>query len=319
MEVAVIGGAGTIGAATAYTLATRRPDLDLTLSDVETDACRGDVTDITHANNHLGHAVGRRDGPARTGTIRAVDPGPDAVDTADLIVVAASAAATQEGGRMRALRENTATMDEIAGWLADVDERPVVTVTNPMDRMNYRLHRESGWARRRFVGYALSETARVADEVARLRDGRPESVHCPVIGEHGEHIVPLYSRATVDGEPAELDDDDRRQVTEYARQIPYDIIDWRGADTSSRWVTARGVASLATTVLDGGTDDPVGLSTPLDGEFGYEALSIGVPVTLDAGGIAAIHEWDLAPDERDALDAARDAIRETVAEWEATD
>lgn len=315
-EVAVIGGAGTIGAATAYTLATRWPGLDVTLTDVRTDACRGDAIDITHANNHAAHAVGRSDSPAALGTVESVEPGPGAVDTADVLVVAASGAATQEGGRMAALRENTETMDEVGGWLAEVGERPVVTVTNPMDRMNYRLYRRSGWARERFVGYALSETARVADELARLRGTEPESVYCPVVGEHGEHIVPLYSRATVDGEPANLDAEEREHVTEYARRIPYDIINWRGADTSSRWVTARGVARLALTIADGGVDEPVGLSTPLAGEFGYEKLSLGVPVTLDGDGIAAIHEWELSEEERAALDAAHDSVRETVAEWE---
>lgn len=316
MEVAVIGGAGTIGAATAYTLATRRPDLDVTLTDVRTDACRGDAIDITHANNHASHAVGEAAAPEALGTVNAADPGPGAVESADLVVVAASGAGTQEGGRMAALRENTPVMDEVGGWLAELPERPVVTVTNPMDRMNYRLYRAAGWSRERFVGYALSETARVADELARLRDADPEDVYCPVIGEHGEHIVPLYSRATVDGEPADLDGEEREHLTDYARQIPYDIIGWRGADTSSRWVTGRGVAELALAILDGGTDEPVGLSTPLAGEFGYEDLSLGVPVTLDGDGVAAVHEWELSDAERAALDEAHDSIRETVAEWE---
>lgn len=317
-EVAVIGGAGTIGAATAYTLATQRPDLDVTLTDVRTDACKGDAIDITHANNHAAHAVGQPDAPPELGTVRSVEPGPDAVDSADVLVVAASGAATQERDRMAALRENTETIDEVGGWLAEVDERPVVTVTNPMDRMNYRLYRRSGWARERFVGYALSETARVADELARLRDADPASVSCPVVGEHGEHIVPLFSRATVDGEPVDLDAGEREQIADYARQIPYDIINWRGADTSSRWVTARGVAGLALTLVDGGIDEPVGLSTPLDGEFGYESLSLGVPVTLDDDGIAAVHEWTLSDEERAALDDAHDSVRETITEWERT-
>ncbi len=316
MEVALIGGAGTIGAATAYTLATRRPDLDVTLVDIRADACQGDAIDITHANNHAAHAVGRAGGSRTLGTVRSADPGPGALESADLVVVAASGAGTQEGGRMAALRENIPVMDEVGGWLAEVAERPVVTVTNPMDRMNYRLYRAAGWSRERFVGYALSETARVADELARLRDAEPEDVYCPVIGEHGEHIVPLYSRVTVEGEPVELDAEEREHVTDYARQIPYDIIGWRGADTSSRWVTARGVTELALTILEGGIDEPVGLSTPLAGEFGYEGLSLGVPVTLDGDGIAAIHEWELSNAERAALDDAHDTIRETVAEWE---
>ncbi|MFC6835357.1 malate dehydrogenase [Halomarina ordinaria] len=310
MQVTVIGGAGTIGAATAYTLALDRPTLDVALCDVERDAARGDATDVTHARAHVAHPVGRSSGD-RPGAVRAVDPGPGAIEDADVVVVAASGAGTQTGGRMAAIEANRAVVDEVAAWFPEHAPRPVVTVTNPLDRMNYRLFRRVGWERSRFVGYALSETARVADELARRHGTTAERVSCPVVGEHGEHIVPLFSRASVDGDPLDLSAEEREAVTEYARRIPYDVIDWRGARHSSRWVTARGVAALTGRLLDGGLDTPVGLSTPLDGEYGYEGVSLGVPVTLDADGIDAVHEWDLPADERAALDAAYEAVRAT--------
>ena len=140
----------------------------------------------------------------------------------------------------------------------------------------------------------------------------PEAVHCPVIGEHGDGIVPVFSRATVDGDPADLDAHERQSVLDYARDVALDVIDLRGFDETSRWVTARGVALLCSGILSGGPDRPVGLCTPLDGEYGHADVSVGVPVTLSADGVETIHEWDLAAEERERFDAAATDIRESL-------
>jgi len=144
----------------------------------------------------------------------------------------------------------------------------------------------------------------LADELARRFDAAYEEVYCPVMGEHGEHIVPVFSRATVGGEPVSLSSAERTAVLDYTRQIPYDIIDVRGAEGTSRWVTGRGVSTLVQSLLAGGVDDPICLSTPLAGEYGYEDVCLSVPVRLSASGVSEILEWDLAADERERLDAA---------------
>ena len=38
----------------------------------------------------------------------------------------------------------------------------------------------------------------------------------------------------------------------------------------------------------------------LDGEYGLDGVATGVPVTLGPGGVRAILEWELAPDELSA-------------------
>ena len=50
----------------------------------------------------------------------------------------------------------------------------------------------------------------------------------------------------------------------------------------------------------------------LEGEYGIDGLYMGVPVKLGAGGIEEIVELDLTDDEREALDASADAVREVV-------
>jgi len=50
----------------------------------------------------------------------------------------------------------------------------------------------------------------------------------------------------------------------------------------------------------------------LEGEYGIDGLYMGVPVKLGARGIEQIVELDLTDDERAALQASSDAVREVV-------
>lgn len=313
VHVVFVGGGGTVGTTAAYSLALERPDVEISICDVDGDAAWGHATDLRHARCHAGHPLGTA---SVAGSVSAVEPGPVAVEGADCVVVTASVprppAGGERGGRDTYWPANGELADEIAGWLAETDPCPVLVVTNPVDRVLARLHEGTGWPRQWFVGYSLSETARVADAIASRLDVDPATVDCPVLGEHGEHIVPAFSRATVGGSPLELPADARQAVTEYARSIPYDVIQKRGGTDSSRWVTGRGTALVAEALLAEEPSGPVCLSTPLAGEYGVEDVALGVPLVLSAGGVERIVEWDLAPAEREALETAASAVADAT-------
>jgi malate dehydrogenase len=50
----------------------------------------------------------------------------------------------------------------------------------------------------------------------------------------------------------------------------------------------------------------------LEGEYGIDGLYMGVPVKLGARGIEEIVEIDLSADERAALEASAEAVRDVV-------
>ena len=315
--VTVVGGAGTIGTTAAYTLCHSLPEVEVRLCDVDREAAAGHATDLRHARCHASHALGSigsvgHGGP--TGDVKPVDPGPDALDGTDCLLVTASvdrpSGSTGRGGRDRFWPANRDVADDVAGWLADADPVPVVAVTNPIDRFLARLHAESGWPRSSFVGYSLSETARMADAIARRVGADPADVYCPILGEHGESMVPAFSRATVEGEPLKLPADERAALLDYTKSVPYEIISQRGAEHSSRWVSGRGAALIVASILEGGSDEAVCLSTPLDGEYGIGGVSLSVPVTLTDEGVGEILEWELSTAEREGLAAAAESVRE---------
>lgn len=164
MPVTIVGGGGTIGSTLAYTLAIERRDVEIRVCDVDGDAAWGHATDARHARCHA------LDAASTAGSVTAVDPGPEALRGADVVIVTASIPRPKDGdergGRASFWPANWDVADEIAEWLSAVGPRPVLVVTNPVDRMVSRLHERTGWSRERFLGYSLSETARVADAIA---------------------------------------------------------------------------------------------------------------------------------------------------------
>jgi len=73
-------------------------------------------------------------------------------------------------------------------------------------------------------------------------------------------------------------------------------------------------ALVVGTLLSGGTEEPVCLSTPPAGAYGIEGIAVGVPVLLSADGVKRVVEWELANEERAALtDAARVESGDTLA------
>lgn len=315
---ATILGTGTIGSTVAYTLATEIPRLSVRLADIDEQKSQGHTIDVRHSTAHVAHSIGAGVQVDRTGdgTVEHVSPGPDAVAGADCIVMTASAprpeGASERGGRLRWLESNLEIVETIGEELQSREPCPVLVVTNPLDPITYELYRESGWPSHCFVGYSLSETARLADALAREYNVSHNDVHCPVLGMHGEYMAPIFSRATIAGESVDIDDTQRRQFLDYMRDVPYEIINLRGEAASSRWVTGRGVALLVQAFLGGGVTEPVGLSTPLDSEYGYEGVALSVPVTLDSNGIEEIIEWDLSEQERSQMDKASHAIASMI-------
>ena len=96
------------------------------------------------------------------------------------------------------------------------------------------------------------------------------------------------------------------------------IIRRRGVRETSRWVSSAGIARVVRTMATEATRDPVHLSTPLVGEHGFEGVSLSssVPVTIDTDGVAEIHEWELSATEHEQLEAAYEAIRADIEEFD---
>jgi malate dehydrogenase len=314
MHVVIIGGASTIGATVTYTLMSEDPTLNITLVDKEQEAAWAHSTDIIHSVFHSVQTPLNSDTANSFGTVRVVGSDELSDLKPDLLIFTAAAPrpddATDTDAREAELEANRSIVDDVAAQLQSVDPAPVLVLTNPIDRITYLLYQRLEWSRKHFLGYSLSETARTAFKIGEIQDAHPATVYCPVMGEHGDGTIPIFSKLRIHGESVTLSDEEQAEVLEYVREIPFEIAKCRGASETSRWVTSAGVARLIRTMISGGTErePPICLSTPVDGEYGLSDGCLSVPITLTTNGVGEILEWELAPDEQQRLQQAHDEI-----------
>ena len=320
MHVGIIGGASTIGATLAYSVVCDDPSNSVTLFEQDLDAAWGHTTDLTHAMFHLSGAPhAGRDQRREMGTVTYAPTEEIGEYDLDAVVITArvqpSADDTQRGARgarSRELAANVPLIDAIARSLDEIDPVPTIVVTNPVDRIVYRLRTQLGWPRSTIMGFSLAETARVADAIAQRYDVHPTAVSCPTMGEHGDHVVPVFSRASVGGEPVSFTQEEREAIVTEVLEVPFEIAEKRGLEDSSRWVSAAGLLRVLRTLSSPDRTDPLCLSAVLDGEYGIDDGCLSIPVTLTEDGIDERIEWDLSADETERLREAHDVIRSDI-------
>jgi malate dehydrogenase len=157
----------------------------------------------------------------------------------------------------------------------------VITITNPMDANNYGLWKVMGINRQRCIGFGGQlDSARFA---CLLREA---GIHGPawVIGEHGEHQVPLFSKA---GTYVEIEE--REAILSRMRGASMEVIRGKGGTVFG---PAYHVAMLVRAVIED-RREVLSCSCVLDGEYGLSGCSLGVPARIGHEGILDIEEWSL--------------------------
>jgi malate dehydrogenase len=122
-----------------------------------------------------------------------------------------------------------------------------------------------------------------------------------VLGEHGEHQVPLFSRLPVQVEAAE-----RERILVSLRSSSMEVIRGKGATVFG---PAIHIISLLRAFLSPNSA-PVPCSCVVEGEYGLRGCSIGIPALLGKEGVKEIREVPLDPWEKDHLAGAGEFLRQ---------
>jgi malate/lactate dehydrogenase len=296
MKVTIAGGAGGVGASTAFNLALRRSPREIVLLDSRPEMITSHAMDLEQV---LEQAPGC--------SVR----GGDASDLADadIVVLISATPLTVGTSRLEYLGRNARIADELGDALPSGWGGLLVVVTNPVDPLVTRLQRRTGGDRRRILGYTLNDSLRMRTGLARAIGVPPGSVEAWVLGEHGDLSVPLWSRVTVNGERFHPSDEQIAVAEEYLRTwyVKHVALD---SGRSSTWTSGLGVSRMVAALDGEGGLWPA--SVVLEGEYGIHGVAVTVPVTLGRSGVERIHEWELAPAELAALHASAEFVRAAV-------
>jgi malate dehydrogenase len=188
----------------------------------------------------------------------------------------------------------------------------LIIVSNPMDTMTYLTHKVTGLPKNRIIGMGG------ALDSARFKYRLSEALSCPssdvsgiVIGGHSDKgMVPLTRLASRNSILASkfLSNERLAQVTADTKVGGATLTGMLG--TSAWYAPGAAVSALVQSIAcDQKKMFPC--SAMLEGEFGLNDLSIGVPVILGAKGIEKILEIDLDSKEKNLLMESAKGVQTT--------
>ena len=183
---------------------------------------------------------------------------------------------------------------------------------NPMDTMAYLTHKALGLPKNRIIGMGG------ALDSARFKYRLAEALECPasdvdgmVIGGHSDTgMIPLTRLAARNSVPVSkfLSEDKINEVAEATKVGGATLTKMLG--TSAWYAPGAAVSSMVQAIAcDHKKMFPC--SALLEGEYGLNDISIGVPCIIGKNGIESIVELDLDTAEADKLQTSADAVRKT--------
>src|SRR5881396_1623417 len=271
MKVGVVG-VGRVGGAIAFALAREGDWDELVLVDAVKDLARAQAEDIRHGLRVSTQPV------IRAGSI-------DDLSESEVVVLCAGQGRKPGMTRLDLLHAN-------AG---------LVVLTNPMDVMTTIAWRSTGWPRTRVLGSGtLLDSLRLRMILADRLKVPAVRVSATAIGEHGQRIVPVFSRARVEGRRLTLSPQEKEEITQRLREVSSRIVELKGGtEFGPAGTTADLIAALV-----GPRPRVVPCSVVLQGEYGVQDVAIGVPAVVGTRRVLALEEWPLSNDERAAFDEA---------------
>jgi len=297
-----IVGAGFVGATAAYSLAIKGTCHEVVLYDINTDVAIGKALDIGQSTSY-----------SPSGTI--VTAAKDASDLSgcDIVVITAGVPRRNEMTRADLLMINAKIMKDVVGNIVKYSPDAVILcVSNPLDIMNYVVHKLTGWDRNRIVGMAGAlDGARMAYQINQKVGYGSGQIRAMLIGDHGQHMIPLPEISAIGGVPLEqlISKEDMEGIIERTKNGGAEIVKHLG--TSAYYAPGRAISVMVEAILD---DSRIVMpsSVMLDGEYGYKDISVGVPVVLGAKGVHQIIELELDDRLKEKFKTSVDSIREGI-------
>ena len=304
-KVTVVG-AGFYGSTTALRLAEYDIFETVVLTDILDGKPEGLALDMNQSRSIEGFET-----KIVGATTTAEGAGYEATADSEIVVITAGLPRKPGMSRMDLIGVNAGIVRGVAENIAKHSPNAVIiVVSNPLDEMTALTQIASNFPKQRVMGQAgMLDTARFTHFVAEELKVPVASVSTLTLGSHGETMVPVPSRCTVNGKP----------LSELLSQEKIDALVDRtrngGAEVvallktgSAYYAPSAAAARMAKAVKeDSGAVMPV--CAWVDGEYGISGVYLGVEAEIGKGGIRKVVETKLTATELEALKVAAEAVR----------
>jgi malate dehydrogenase len=232
-------------------------------------------------------------------------------EDSDVVVVTAGLPRKPGMSRMDLIETNAGIVRQVAENVARTSpDAVVIVVSNPLDEMTALAQLATGFPHARVMGQAgMLDTARFTNNVAEELGVPVASVRTLTLGSHGDTMVPVPSRCTVDGVPlADVLPPDRiAHLVDRTRNGGAEVVGLLKTG-SAYFAPSAAAARMARAVIeDSGSVLPV--CAWVEGEYGISGVYLGVEAEIGREGVRRVVESDLSDSELAGLREAADAVR----------
>ncbi len=303
MKVAVVGGAGRVGATTLFQLLLNGVADELAVVDVVTERAEGEMLDLLHGT-HLSHRV------------TFSGPGYEACDGADFVIITAGIPRREGETRLDLLKKNVDNLKEsvLPTLSKHAGDAFIIMVANPADVLTYQAAVHGAFPSERVIGTGtLLDSTRLRSLLADRLGVDPRQVFAYMLGEHGDSQYPYLSGASVAGIPL-------KEFPGYSKEIVDEVVNatrFGGAEVIKRkGGTFYAVAPMIVELVKAIKDDShqvLPVSTRLNGEFlDMRDVALSLPCVIGRKGRLKIVPPPLADDEKQGLLNSYKVLREAL-------
>lgn len=304
-KVTVVG-AGFYGSTTALRLAEYDIFETVVLTDVVDGKAEGLALDMNQSRPVEGFEttiVGQTTAPDGSGY--------EVIAGSDIVVITAGLPRKPGMSRMDLIETNAKIMRSVAENIAaHAPDAVIINVANPLDEMTALAQIVTGFPKNQIMGQAgMLDTARFTNFVAEKLNVPVGSVQTLTLGSHGDTMVPVPSRCTVDGKPLTdlLSADEIDELVTRTRNGGAEVVALLKTG-SAYYAPSAAAARMAKAVIeDSGAVMPV--CAWVDGEYdGISGVYLGVEAEIGRSGVRRIVTTDLTETELAGLKEAAAAV-----------
>ena len=238
----------------------------------------------------------------------------DETEGSEIVVITAGIARKPGMSRDDLLNTNAGIVKQVSEQVKKSSPDAIlIIVSNPLDVMSYVAMETTGFPRERVLGMAgVLDTARYRSFLAEAADVSVRDIQAMVLGGHGDTMVPLISYTSVSGIPITqlISKEKLDAIVARTRTGGGEIV--KHLKTGSAYYAPSAAAVQMCEAIAKDQKRILPCAAWLQGEYGLRDLFLGVPCKLGRAGLEKIYEVELTADERKALEASAEAVREPM-------
>jgi len=302
MKITVVG-AGAVGASCAEYIAIKDFASEVVLLDIKEGFAEGKAMDLmqTASLNNFDTKI--------TGTTN------DYSKTANSSICVVTSGIPRKPGMTREelIGINAGIVKTVTSNLIEHSPNTIlIIVSNPMDSMTYLVHKTTSLPKNRIIGMGGAlDSARFKYRLAEALDAPISDVDGMVIGGHSDlGMVPLISNATRNSIKVSefLSSERLSKVKEDTKVGGATLTKLLG---TSAWYAPGAAVSGIVQAIACDQKKMFPCSVLLEGEYGLNDLSIGVPVILGKNGIEEIVKIELSDADMQHLHQSAEGVKKT--------